>query len=94
MATALDPDLVLELCKKCSGYDGVARLLAEEGLKNPRTKKPYSKHTVLYTVRKAEGYKAWRAKREEERRNTRAEFTRIAKRRLATMEKQKKAKKP
>lgn len=90
MATALDPDLVLELCKKLSGYDGVAKLLAEEGLLNPKTGAPYSKHTIVYTVRKAAGYKAWREERERQRRDTRKEFTRIAKRRLATMEKQKK----
>ena len=79
----LDPDLMLALCRKFSGYDGAVRQLAEDGLKNPRTGKPYTKHAVRCAAMKAAGYAEWRREREKERSDTAREFRRIARKRVA-----------
>lgn len=80
----LDPELVLKLCKKFSGYDGAVKALAEKGLLNPVTGKPFTKHAIIYAAKRAKGHDEWRAKREEERTNTVTEFKRIARLALAT----------
>lgn len=83
MATMLEPDILLALCKKLDGYDGAIKYLADQGLKNPKTSKPFTKHAIIYTVRKAKGFEEWRKSREKERTDTTKEFKRIAMKRLA-----------
>lgn len=83
----LDPDLVLQLCERFDGYDGAYKALAEEGLLNPDTGRPFTKHALIFVAKKSAGYKAWRTKREKARKNTAIEFARIAKRMIATKKK-------
>ena len=85
----LDPELVLELCVKFNGYDGAFKALAESGLVNPDTGRPFTKHALVFVSKKAKGYKAWRTEREKERKDTAKEFSRIARRMIATKDKQK-----
>lgn len=77
-----DPSEALSLCKRFNGYDGATKYLEEQGLKNPETGKPFSKHYVRYAASKAAGFDAWRAKREGERDETAKEFRRIAHKRI------------
>jgi hypothetical protein len=79
----LDPELVLRLCKKFSGYDGAMKALRDEGFVNPSTNKPFTKHALIYASKKANGYDDWRIEREKERANVVSEFKRIAKVALA-----------
>lgn len=63
--TALDPEKVFILVQKFGGYAEAANHLAEKGVLNPRTQKPYSKHIVKYSARKAKGFERWKQKLEE-----------------------------
>jgi hypothetical protein len=83
--TRLDPDTVVALCEQFSGYDGVVSYLAEKGLKNPDTGKPFTKHAIIYAAKKSDKWKAWHNARQKERTDTANEFNRIAKKRLATI---------
>ena len=84
MTTRLDPDMVLQLCKACHGYDGVVKALAEKDFLNPTTKKPFTKHAIIYAAKKAPGWKEWNHTRQQERLDTAKEFKRIAQNMLRT----------
>jgi hypothetical protein len=86
----LDPELVLGLCKKFSGFDGAVKHLAEKKFLNPDTGKPFTKHAIIYAAKKADGYEEWRKDREKERTDTAQEFKRIAKAALSTKRTKKK----
>lgn len=42
----VNPDSVLEIVRLCGGYSQAAKKMAKNGVFNPSTNKPYSKHSV------------------------------------------------
>lgn len=82
MSLALDPDLVVKLLRQLGGYNKVHRHLADEGLVNPRTSKPFSKAFVIWVAKKSKDFPAWRASVAREHERTQAKFAKVAKKAL------------
>lgn len=61
----IDPVTVLELVKALGGYQHVAQRWAAEGILNPSTNAPYTKHSVKRYAMMAPGWKEWNASRLE-----------------------------
>lgn len=52
----IDPDTVLELVRALGGYQQVAERWMEEGVLNPVTRRPYSKHSVKRYAKMSKGF--------------------------------------
>lgn len=53
---SVNPDSILELVKVCGGYAQAAEKMAEKGIVNPSSGKPYSKHTIKRFTKGAAGW--------------------------------------
>lgn len=79
MGSTIDPEGVLELCKRFGTYRKVAKHLEDEGVTNPVTEKPYGFTGVRVIAMRAKGFKAWRRAAETRLAKTRAKFDKVVK---------------
>lgn len=76
---SLDPDGVLELCRRFGSYRGVATYLTKEGVSNPKTGRPYSHTGIRHLAAQAKGFGAWKRSLKTKEERTRTKFDRALK---------------
>jgi hypothetical protein len=73
----LDPEAIMQLCKKFGSYYGATKALALAGVVNPSTGKPFTRAGVYLAAKRAPGWKEWEEQRKKAQSSATAELVEV-----------------